>query len=370
MNRMSANVLLFAAGLLLLIPAAGQTQQEGPPPIEQQLVREGDFAVKLVSALGIETTQDEIEAESRLGAAGVTPRNGWIADYPVTPDIIGELAKSVGSAADSGKLAFGRDEALKRLNDVAVSFGLAIRPYTGGQAYGPESSGSQNYPNPQDINSYYYDEGPPVVTYYYPPPDFYYLYAWVPFPFWCSGFWFPGFFILQDFHRTIIVSGRVVFVSNHFNDVRRHRVFRIDPVARYSGRTFAGIGVKGTKGFISTGVPHSATRIFHGPHERMPPGIRAVTPPQGGAAGPPAGAVRPAAPHTGPSPGHVERRMMNQPAREGKTPAPRMHEGESVRAPAHEGRMEGEHPGEGRGSGVPSREGETSHPSVGGGMMR
>ncbi len=274
MKRLSpGDIMLLIAGLfLLLLPAVTRAQSGGPPPIEQQLVREGDFAVRLASALGIGTTVDEVEAESRLGDVGIAPRNGWIADYPITPDIMGELQKAVGDAADANKLSVGRDEAMKRLYNVAAAFGLLISPYMGGTTYGAESSGSQNYPNPQGINSYYYDQGPPVVTYYYPPPDFYYLYAWVPYPFWYSGFWFPGFFVLHDFHRTVVINKRVVFVSNHYNDVRNHRVFRIDPGARFNGRTFAGIGVKSKKGFIATGVPRSETKIFHNPRERMAPG--------------------------------------------------------------------------------------------------
>ncbi|MGO9136100.1 MAG: hypothetical protein ACLP9S_02580 [Syntrophales bacterium] len=317
MKRQSVRgtILFVASILLLLLPAVTQAQSGGPPPIEQQLVREGEFAVRLVSALGISTTADEVEAESLLGGVGVTPRNGWIADYPMTPDIMGEMQKAVGDAADANKLSVGRDEAIKRLYDVAAASGLPITPYTGASTYGAESSGSQDYPNPQDINSYYYDEGPPIVTYYYPPPDFYYLYAWIPYPFWCSGFWFPGFFILHDFHRTIIVNNRVVFVSNHFNDVRKHRVFRIDPEARFNGRTFAGIGVKSKKGFISTGVPHSETRIFHGPRGQVPPGARIVSPPAARPASRPAGgaAVRPPA---------GERRVMSPAPREGGVPGP------------------------------------------------
>ena len=52
---------------------------------------------------------------------------------------------------------------------------------------------------PTVIDNYYSDEGPPVVTYYAPPPDYAYLYAWDPFPFWCGGFWFPGYYVLNDF---------------------------------------------------------------------------------------------------------------------------------------------------------------------------
>ena len=374
MKRLSPRkIILFTAGLfLLLLPAIAHPQSGSPPPIEQQLVREGDFAVRLASALGVEVTDDEVEAESRLGEVGITPRNGWIADYPVTPDIVGELQKAVGDAADANKLSVSRDEALKRFYDVAAASGLPISPYTGGATYGAESSGSQDYPNPQDINGYYSDQGPPVVTYYYPPPDFYYLYAWIPYPFWCSGFWFPGFFVLHDFHRTIVSNGRVIFVSNHFNDVRKHRVFRIDPGARFSGRTFAGIGVKNKKGFISTGVPRSETRIFHGPREQMPPGARVVSPPPRGSSvtGAPTGGVRPAGPPAGGtavSPPAGEHRMMSPAPREGRVPGPSVREREGFRAPAAEGGMPGPPPTEGRVFGPPAHEGGTMHPPAGGG---
>jgi hypothetical protein len=40
---------------------------------------------------------------------------GWIADYPVTPDIIGELQSSIGAAADSGRLALNKDAAMMAL---------------------------------------------------------------------------------------------------------------------------------------------------------------------------------------------------------------------------------------------------------------
>jgi len=123
MKRLSQRlIILLTVGLFLLLPAVvTHAQSENPPPIEQQLVREGDFAVWLASALGISATDEEVEAESRLGEVGITPRNGWIADYPVTPDIIGELQKAVGAAADAGKLSVGRDEALKMFYDVAAA---------------------------------------------------------------------------------------------------------------------------------------------------------------------------------------------------------------------------------------------------------
>jgi hypothetical protein len=279
-----AGIVLLSL-LLLLIPAISHAQSgqaiSGPPPIAPPLAREGALAVMLAAALGIVNTEDEAEAETRLGEIGITPRNGWIADYPVTPDILGELQKSVSDAADARKLSMNRDEALKKLIDVNDQIASAVRPFAGNETYRTEPPGAENYPNPDVINNYYYEEGPPVVTYYAPPPDYYYLYAWVPYPFWCYGFWFPGFFVLNDFHRVVHVHNRAVFVSNHFNDVRVHRVFRVDPVTRFNGRTFAGIGAPRGGGFVSTGVPKSDRRIFNAPPRTAPTG-RMVVPPSGG----------------------------------------------------------------------------------------
>lgn len=258
--------------LAILLPAAAAAQPDttvsGPPPIAAPLVREGDLAIRLVAGLGLATAGDDAEAENRLADAGISPANGWIADYPVTPDIVGELQQAIGSAADAGKLPFGREEALGKFNDVLAASGLSVTPYSASSVGGALPADSEHYPNPAVVNDYYSSDGPPVMTYYVPPPDFYYLYSWVPFPFWCSGFWFPGFFVLHDFHRTIIVNRRPVYVSNHFRDVRDHRVFRIDPVARFERKTFGGIGASQSRGRLTTGVPRSEQRIFNSPPPR------------------------------------------------------------------------------------------------------
>jgi len=299
--------------LLLLIPVIGHAQSEqlnvAPPPIGQQLVREGTFALKMASAFSLEAGDDEAEAESRLGDAGIMPRNGWIADYPVTPDIVAELQKSVSDAADAGKLTMNRQEALKKFEGLKAEFGLIIKPHGNDATYPGTPPKYENYPDPAVINNYYEEQGPPVVTYYAPPPDYYYLYGWVPSPFWWSGFWFPGFFILNDFHRTVFIHNRPFFVSNHFNDIRRHRVFRIDPVQRFRGRTFTGISPR-TRESISTGVPRSDRTIFNGPSARRTPrmgvppaagGGRMVSPPRGGGrmVSPPVGGGRITAPPGG-----------------------------------------------------------------------
>ena len=262
--------LLFAAFLVLSFSQVLRPQEAGPPPgappVGAPIVREGDFAVSLEQALGVGTSQDEVQAESTLGGLGISPSNGWIADYPVTPDIFGELQNATAAAADAGKLPMSRDEALARLGDLSAKMGLGIAPYAGGPY--PTAPSAEAYPSPADMNGYYAAEGPPIVTYYTPPPDYYYLYDWIDYPFFVGGFFFPGFFCLNDFYRHAVIHGRPVVISNHFNDVAAHRVFRIDPANRFGGNTFAGIGAPRSGRFISTGVPHSGRTIFNAPRAR------------------------------------------------------------------------------------------------------
>jgi hypothetical protein len=239
------------------------------PAIEQTLVPEGDFAMKLVASLKMGTVETEAQAEDMLSSVGRAPRNGWIADYPVTPDIIGELQKAVMAAADSNKLPMGRDEALKVFQNLTAEFGLAVAPETSSKYSENQAPTSPEYVQPTVINNYYYDEGPPVVTYYPPPWDYDYLYAWVPYPFWCSGFFFPGFFILHDFHRTVVFGHRTVVVTNHLFDHRARRVVVIDPVRRMRGRrTWVTSGFSPNRKF-NPETRRGAASIFERSRERV-----------------------------------------------------------------------------------------------------
>jgi hypothetical protein len=114
------------------------------------------------------------------------------------------------------------------------SEGEEVQPQPPVEAGGEESE-AYNYapnPSPEVINNYYYSEGPPVVTYYPPPEPYYYLYGWVPYPFWCSGFFFSGFFILHDFHRQVFFHKHHFFVTNHVVSGAGNRVFVVDPSTR------------------------------------------------------------------------------------------------------------------------------------------
>jgi len=264
-------IFLFIAGLLFLTPAvyAQQGQAAKAPPVSQPLVREGEFAVRLVEGLKMGTAKDEAEAESMLATVGIAPKNGWIADYPMTPDIVGELESAVAEAADSKRLPMAGEEAVKVFQKTAFDAGLPITVDTSGKyAEGPPPSSPQ-YADPGVVNNYYYSEGPPVVTYYPPPWDYYYMYSWVPSSFYFSGFFFPGFFILHDFHKVVIINRRAIVVSNHFFDRRHGRFFVIDHLKRGTGRGFvtATERFRG-RGFNSGDGRRGAASIFERSRER------------------------------------------------------------------------------------------------------
>jgi len=242
---------LFVGFSLLLVPAiiqaAYQQTPQGAPPIAQSLIREGSLAVALSGALNLGTAKSEAEAESWLMEKDISPKNGWIADYPVTPDILGELDTTLGDAADAGKIALNRVEALQRLDGIVKGLGVSVTA-AGNDATVLPAPEDANIVPPSDLYDYYSEEGPPVVTYYAPPPDYYYLYSWVPYPFWCSGFWFGGFFVLNDFDRAVFFdhdhgrfhNGRE-FVSNHFRNGVNNHFGRVDAVTRSGARSFTGM---------------------------------------------------------------------------------------------------------------------------------
>ena len=249
---------------------SAQQMAKQPPPIEQTLVREGDLALKLAEALKIGRAESEAEAENLLASVGIAPKNGWIADYPVTPDIVGELEKAVSEAGDNKRLPMDRNEALKVFRTTAVEFELPIIAEVP-QGY-PESPPptTPEYTEPSAIDNYYSAEGPPVVTYYPPPWDYSYMYAWIPYPFWWSGFYFPGFYVLHDFHRVCHGhghghghwDGHDRIVSNHTRDPRTGKIFTIDPARRNSGKMSAGTGSSPARGFNSTETKNSAQSIL------------------------------------------------------------------------------------------------------------
>jgi hypothetical protein len=143
MNASRLSLLISLILLLVLLPVAAYdaagayppsattpTDQgrNGPPPVEQALVPEGVFAIQLVEALKMGPARDEAQAEAQLSAIGIEPPNGWIAGYPVTPPVMGEIEKDVAEAAEGGKLRMGKVEALKALGDLKARLGLNVDP--------------------------------------------------------------------------------------------------------------------------------------------------------------------------------------------------------------------------------------------------
>jgi len=245
-------LMLIILMAFVMIPILSHTQT-GPPsttissPISQPLIREGTLAVKLAADLKLGTTDNEAEAEDLLSSVGVMPQNGWMADYPVTPDIVGELEAAITAAANGGRINLSATDALQVLQNDVSSYGLPLVPDTAGNYAGDMSAPS--YPDSVAANDYYYNDGPPQVTYYAPPPDYAYLYDWVPYPFWWSNYWFPGFFVLTDFHVKTHWHHHghehEGFVTNHFRNPRTGIISRIDPASRGRGGTLPAGGRTG-----------------------------------------------------------------------------------------------------------------------------
>lgn len=203
------------------------------PPVAQTLVPVGVFAMQLSEALKLGSVQDEAKAEELLSSLGIEPQNGWLAEYPVTPDVLGDVEKGISVASDKGKIKLTKDQVLKLVGDVKAKLGFDVNPgpnapaglierpgnktiysYTDRegvihftddydsipkeyqenakivtestlhQILGVKGGGATEAPgpqymansNPEDINNYYFVQGPPLVTYYAPPDPYYYLY--------------------------------------------------------------------------------------------------------------------------------------------------------------------------------------------------
>jgi len=115
--------------------------------------------MELTEVLKVGVVRSEAEAESRLASLGIAPMNGWIADYPLTPSVIGELRKAVGEASDSGKIAMNREESIKAFDDLITS----IQSENAGVEPPPDR---EPYPEPYYYPRFYYS--PYYSPYPYP----------------------------------------------------------------------------------------------------------------------------------------------------------------------------------------------------------
>jgi hypothetical protein len=261
-------VIFLAASLALTLnigSVSANSSSLKPPPIEQPLVREGEFAVELANALNLTSSHDEAAAESYLVSIDIMPRNGWISDYPMTPDIIAEVGESTARSADAGSLNISGADAARTVDSVSTALNLPIKVADEKYSYesGDSSSGGSNYEYPSssaapppdvyeyegpsivDVpeEEYYEGYGPPIVTYYPPPWAYAYLYDWVPLPFRWGGIGFGGFFILSDFDRHDHHHRFTNHVMNANGTVTRvNAVNRSTGMGTRSSSTLAGAG--------------------------------------------------------------------------------------------------------------------------------
>jgi hypothetical protein len=116
--------ILFAA--LLISMASATDPQSGTPGGEHPLVSEGKFAVELATALNLTRSHDEAAAERELLTNGITPRNGWISDFPMTPEIIAEVRRSAADSASSGMLGISVTEVADIVDKVSAALKLHL----------------------------------------------------------------------------------------------------------------------------------------------------------------------------------------------------------------------------------------------------
>jgi hypothetical protein len=87
------------------------------PLIDQALVPDDVFAEQLAESLRLGPVTDAAKAEALLSGFGIEPKNGWIAEYPVTPDVLGDIIENgVSKASDQGKITLRK----MRLNLLAM----------------------------------------------------------------------------------------------------------------------------------------------------------------------------------------------------------------------------------------------------------
>ncbi len=261
MSRLLLTIMVLGAAIFLVAPFAWPQERTEPQlsPVTPPIAREGDFAVRLLETLGLGSAKDEVEAESLLASKGIAPGNGWIADYPVTPTVLGELREAVLTASASGSLPMDGASASAAFDSLAMELGMAP-DQTAGDTYA--SAGAEVVPPPPvtSVGEYpayydtYYTDGPPIYTYYAPPYAYYSLYDWVPWPFYFTGVHFSGYFVLRDFHRHCRWNDRFLargfvrgdrfknrFLSNHRFDSVQGRTARVRPAVAFRDLSRAGL---------------------------------------------------------------------------------------------------------------------------------
>jgi hypothetical protein len=58
----------------------------------------------------------------------ISPRTGWISDYPMAPDIIAEVRESAARSASSGNLQLSGTDAAGMVDKVSIAMNLPVKP--------------------------------------------------------------------------------------------------------------------------------------------------------------------------------------------------------------------------------------------------
>jgi hypothetical protein len=86
----------------------------------------------------------------------------------------------------------------------------------------------------------------------------------VPYPFWWSNVWFPGFFVLGDFDVPVFVNGHACFVTNHYFDRDHDRFTTINAYDRFHSSTFVHRRAVVGPAVVSAGAQTSFKRFRSG----------------------------------------------------------------------------------------------------------
>lgn len=200
-------IVLLISVLALFLPTSGSALVEMPadaPPVAQPLIREGDFAILLVEALGLSQNDNEADAVYRLSKFGIAPFEGWMPNNPLLPGSVIELRDAVLAAAETQRLSLTGEAALEIVDRLLLALGLPVSD----EIAALEQDHNGDLP-PGWVDENLFDENPPIVTYYEPPRGYTHLYVWVPYPFWYARYYIPGFYIHHDYrhrHRVSVVK--------------------------------------------------------------------------------------------------------------------------------------------------------------------
>ena len=123
-----------------------------------------------------------------------------------------------------------------------TALSLPMAPYDGRPYNVPEA---QNYPNPAVINNYYGTYGPPLSHIILLPRIIFTSIPGCLPPSYSPVSGFPVFSCFTIFTGPLSSITVWYFVSNHFNDIRSHRVFRVDPWRDSTARLFGELARRG-----------------------------------------------------------------------------------------------------------------------------